>query len=103
MGDSDGPIVALGNGVGSDGKVKNGAGVGEGDGVGEMGTKMGSDDTGDGVGEPLATPPPPGRAKATSIAPMTSPTRAKASAAMIGQPTAAGRNRTSPGICDAGR
>ena len=84
MGDADGPIDPLGNGVGSAGNEKNGAGVGEGDGVGVMGTKIGSDETGEGVALADAAPPPPGRAKATSMAPMTSPTRASASAAMIG-------------------
>ena len=83
-GDSDGPIVALGKGVGKGWKVTIGGGDGAAVGVGVMGTKIGSDETGEGVPVAEATPPPPGRAKATSMAPMTSPTRASASAAMIG-------------------
>jgi hypothetical protein len=71
-------------GVGSGGNETKGGGVGEGDGLGEKGTKTGCESCGVGVGDALATPVLPGRMKATSMAPMTSPMIASARAAMIG-------------------
>jgi hypothetical protein len=78
VGASDGDGVP---GVGSGAKVWITGTVG--DGVGVIWTKIGCDSCGDGVGEPVATPPP-GRAKATSMAPITSPTSARARAARMG-------------------
>lgn len=81
-------------GVGSGGNETTGGGLGAAVGVGVVCTKIGSEETGVLVGEALATPPPPGRANVTSMAPTTRPARASPSAARIGSrlvPDDAGR------------
>jgi len=72
------------SGVGSGGKDTNGGELGVGPGVGVVCTKMGCDRRGVGVGVTTATPPPLGRANATSIAPIIRPMTASTSAARIG-------------------